>query len=635
LDRQFEQASLSSDLIQALAGQQALVKILLSLLLLGLYSASSIPSAYFGSLSAFFLSGKADSDFFSYICTTVCLIVWFIIAIYRSLSQSLLAWALALFMCIVSFSLLAKLSLLKISSGFLGNTAFVALFGLAFCSITFIVSRSAIALFDILFARPLCLKIFSLAFIMLATNFGANTAVYNLKVQEPSTKAVAVVTGFIYSLGLVFSSWWVNKRQNVPWDHPNLLRNWALATGSWRGTSFHNLDLSGVNFRNAKLGNTDLRARKLYRTCFQGATGLERARVDSRYLDLEIPKVQKLLTRGCSEEPDFSRLNLRGAYLQGADLRRMKFIDTDLTGADLQGADLRGSILANAQVIDVDFTNANLTGSCIQDWNINSQTCFTNVQCDYIYRKLDEKEEPTDRYPADRNFEPREFESLYQEVGNVVELVFKEGVNWRAFTFALQKLHLEDDGLGLELKGLEKRGDLWVVKVSHNENVPTKEIEQRLNASYEELKQLLSTKEQQINSLLGIATSQAEALKEFSKRPLENSFFITGSTITNLAGSGQIEYNEAADQVRNIVANSSDQVQVTTTVRNFLAQLQGQSVATTTGTQAELIKQVLLNEADKDPIFKQLLVLQGQQLVDAMQEGAITTAIRGAIAQLH
>ncbi|OKH51675.1 hypothetical protein [Scytonema sp. HK-05] len=106
-----------------------------------------------------------------------------------------------------------------------------------------------------------------------------------------------------------------------------------------------------------------------------------------------------------------------------------------------------------------------------------------------------------------------------------------------------------------------------------------------------------------------------------------NSFFITGSTITNLAGSGQIEYNEAADQVRNIVANSSDQVQVTTTVRNFLTQLQGQSVATTAGTQAELIKQVLLSEADKDPIFKQLLVLQGQQLVDATQEGPITTAI--------
>lgn len=402
-------------------------------------------------------------------------------------------------MVILGFSLLARLDLLKIPSDFLPLTPFLAFFDLAFCSITFLVSRSVIALLDILFTRPQWIKIISLGIIMLAANIGANTAIHNAMVEEPSikaalanltegelaiAKAIATVIGFVYTLGMALGGWWVNYRREVPWRHPDILSSWALAAGSWRGTSFNNLDLSGVNFRNAKLPNTDLRARKLYRTCFQGATGLERARVDSRYLDLEIPKVQKLLTRGCSEDPNFCSLNLRGAYLQGADLRRMKFIDTDLTGADLRGADLRDSILANAQVIGVDFTDANLTGICIQNWNVNSQTCFTNVQCDYIYRKMDDKGEPTERFPVDRNFEPREFESLYQEVGNVVELVFKEGVNWRAFTFALQKLHLEDDGLGLELKGLEKRGDLWVVKVSHNENVPTKEIEQRLNASY-------------------------------------------------------------------------------------------------------------------------------------------------------
>jgi hypothetical protein len=46
--------------------------------------------------------------------------------------------------------------------------------------------------------------------------------------------------------------------------------------------------------------------------------------------------------------------------------------------------------------------------------------------------------------------------------------------------------------------------------------------------------------------LAGVTGDQAEALKELSKRSLGNSFFITGSTITNLAGSGQIEYTEAA-----------------------------------------------------------------------------------------
>ncbi|MGH1396705.1 MAG: pentapeptide repeat-containing protein [Trichormus sp.] len=423
--------------------------------------------------------------------------------------------------------------------------------------------------------------------------------------------------------------------RGTPWQHPGLLRNLALMFASWGSTSFYNLDLSGFNFTKINLANTDLRARKLYRSCFQGVTGLERARVDSRYLDLEIPKVQKLLTRACSEEPDFSNLNLRGAYLKGADLRRMKFIDTNLIGADLRDADLRGSILANAQVIDVDFTNANLTGICIQNWNVNSQTLFTNAQCDYIYRKLDEKGEPIDRYPIDRIFEPREFESLYQEVGNIVELVFKEGVNWRAFAFSLQKLELEDESLGLQLKGIEKKGDLWVAKVTHNDNISSQEVEQRLYDSYDELRQLLATKEQQINSLLGIASSQAEAIKEFSKRPLGNSFVINGSTITNLTGSGQIEYNEAIQQVRSIVANSNAPMQVSNTVEHFLAQLTGNSVATTTATQGELVKQLLLHEAEKDTIFKQLLIVQGQQMIDNLAEGAIASAIKEAIAQLQ
>ncbi|MEH2233308.1 MAG: pentapeptide repeat-containing protein [Nostoc sp.] len=446
---------------------------------------------------------------------------------------------------------------------------------------------------------------------------------------------IGVFSGICLITILILSSWWVNYYQNVPWRHPDLLRSWVIVVGSWRGTSFYNLDLSNINFKNTQLANTDLRARKLYRTCFQGVTGLERARVDSRYLDLEILKVQRLLTHACSKDSDFSNLNLRGAYLQDADLRRIKFIDTDLSGANLQGADLRGSIFANAQAIDVDFTNANLTAICIQDWNVNSQTCFTNVECDYIYRKLDNKGEPCDRHPLDRNFEPREFESLYQEVGNVVELVFKEGVNWRAFAFSLQKLELENESLGLELKGIEKKGDLWVAKVTHNENISHAEVEKRLNDSYEELKQRLSIKEQQINSLLGIASTQAETIKEFSKRPFGNSFVINGSTITNLTGSGQIEYNEAAEQVRSLVANGTEPVQVLNIVQHLLAQLQGQSVATTAGTQAELIKQLLLNEAEKDSVFKQLLVLQSQQIIDSLPEGAIATAMKQAIAQLQ
>ncbi|HEY9834081.1 MAG TPA: pentapeptide repeat-containing protein [Stenomitos sp.] len=566
-----------------------------------------------------------------------------ITAIYQSFNSSLLKVSLGFLSITVALGALASLDILQFSPLV---TLGQMVFGLAISSISFLLTRFTLALTKILFGSSRSLKSIGIFVIFLAAILGSILEIY-AELQAPTSefqeilltstgvKLFTIVSGIIFSLGVTLSSWLANRLRGVPWNHPDLFRDWVLTVGSWRGTSFHNLDLSGVNFRNAKLGNTDLRARKLYRTCFQGVIGLERARVDSRYLDLENPKVQRLLTHGYSEDKDFSQLNLRGAYLQNADMRQFKLIDTDLTGADLQSADLRGSILVRTQVIGVDFTDANLTGICIEDWSVNSQTCFTNVQCDYIYRKLDENGEPTDRYPIERNFEPREFESLYQEVGNVVELIFKEGVNWRAFSFTLQKLQLEDNGLGLELKGVEKRGDLWVVKVTHNENYSRQEVEQRLYGMYDEMKTLLAAKEQQINKLLGIAADQAEALKSYSKQPFGNSFFITGSTITNLAGSGEIEYNQAADQVRSIVARGCEPAQATPTVQNLLAQLQGLSVATTSETQAELIKQVILTEAQKDPFFKQFLVQQGQQLISTMPENAIATAIRNAIVQLR
>ncbi|MBD0347219.1 MAG: hypothetical protein ICV63_20830 [Coleofasciculus sp. Co-bin14] len=57
-------------------------------------------------------------------------------------------------------------------------------------------------------------------------------------------------------------------------------------------------------------------------------------------------------------------------------------------------------------------------------------------------------------------------------------------------------------------------------------------------------------------------------------------------------------------------------------------------MATTSDKQAELILQVILAEAQKDPFFKQFLVQQGQQLTTTMPEGALVQAIRNAIAQL-
>jgi hypothetical protein len=249
---------------------------------------------------------------------------------------------------------------------------------------------------------------------------------------------------------------------------------------------------------------------------------------------------------------------------------------------------------------------------------------------------------PRDRYPRDRDFEPGEFASLYQEVENAVELIFKEGINWRAFAFALQKLQIEDEGMGLQLSGIEKRGDFWVVKVTHDPTVSSDRVEQRLGAVYENLQQMLAAKEQQVNQLLGIVSNQAEtlshqaeALKELSRKPTGNQFFIMGSTITNLAGSGQIEYTEAANQVRKLVDTVRDSSQVELVSQQLLSQFQHHQIAMTESEQIELIQQIILTESQKDPLFQQFITQQASKILENLPKGSIANGFQAALQTLR
>lgn len=464
----------------------------------------------------------------------------------------------------------------------------------------------------------------------------------------------SLVFGNLLAYLLVEESWKRAETQIANRAFP-LLKSWAIALSTVGNTSFYNQDLSHTDFTGQDLANLDLRAKNFYRTCFRNATGLERSRLDNRYFDLDNPSVQQLLTQGTSLEQDLSYHNLQGAYLREANLPNSTLIATNLTladlsssnlinsnltranlsGADLSASNLQSCILVRTDLTGTNLTSANLTGACIENWNINNRTNFTGVQCDYIYRQLDDGGKPIDRYPRDRNFEPGEFTSLYQEVEHVVELIFKEGIHWRAFAFALQKLQIDDEGMGLQLRGIEKRGDLWVVKITHDPAVPSDRVEQKLEAAYEDLKNRLAAKEQQVNQLLGIVSHQAEALKELSRKPLGNQFFILGSTITNLAGSGQIEYTEAANQIRHLVANTSDMTQTESIVQDLLSQFHRQKIAITESEQVELIQQIVLNESQKDPLFKQFITQHASKILENLPPGSMSTGFQAALQTLH
>ncbi|BAS56840.1 MULTISPECIES: pentapeptide repeat-containing protein [Leptolyngbya] len=441
----------------------------------------------------------------------------------------------------------------------------------------------------------------------------------------------------IVALSLLFAATVIGKKAVQPNQQFLETIQWASRIVTLMGgTSFRAANLAGANFSQADVRHTDFRGANLFQTYWWDVKGLEFARLEQTYL--ADARVRKLVTTLNGQSQNFDALNLEGVNLKDAILKGASFVETNLHCAILQAVDLRDSILVRVTLTGADLSGADLTGICIQDWSINSETDFSGIRCDYVYREF-ENNQPTNRYPSDRDFQPGEFESLFQKLTNAVELVFQDQIDWRALSFTFEKFRLEDDGMGLELKGIEQRGNYWIVKVTHGEGVSKQQVEQQVQSTYEDLRSIMEAKDKQINRLLGIVETQteamqrqAEALTNFSQQPFGNHFLISGSTITNLAGSGQIEYREAAHGVRSLITN---QIDPNSNLQELLGQLKHQNVATTSATQRDLIQQVLFSEADRDPALKQFLLEKGQHILDRLPDGEFKIAIRNAISLIR
>jgi hypothetical protein len=77
-----------------------------------------------------------------------------------------------------------------------------------------------------------------------------------------------------------------------------------------------------------------------------------------------------MTTRQMLEKATFSRENLRGADLGGANLRGADLYGADLGGANLRGADLYGADLRGANLRGADLYGANLRGANLGGANL-------------------------------------------------------------------------------------------------------------------------------------------------------------------------------------------------------------------------------------------------------------------------
>lgn len=316
---------------------------------------------------------------------------------------------------------------------------------------------------------------------------------------------------------------------------------WA-ATG---GTSFCEADLTDACFDGADLPHTDFRKAILTRTSFEGVTGLEISRLQGTIL--EQPKVRKLLISkiGCDE--DYTGANFNAASLKGA----------NLTGANL----------TEVQALDADFSGATLTDACIQGWNINKNTCFKNVICKRIFLKGSKQGNKlilSEQKPDSGEFQPGEFEKWINEIQNTVDLIFRKGLNWRAFMFSLAQTAIEHEGLDLSRYSITRKDETTVfTQIGVFPGADNAAIHQAFQRNYEYAEKaieakyqlVLQAKNNEIERLRGFAESNQQILKELMSiaAGTGRQVLIQGEShkvyLLNQAG-GEVEIMESKKEIR-------------------------------------------------------------------------------------
>ena len=321
-----------------------------------------------------------------------------------------------------------------------------------------------------------------------------------------------------------------------------LIQRFSVIFNAIGGTCYYNADLTGANFTKATLKSASFREATLRKTSWQYAQKLDRARLGNS--TLSNPAVRELLVTRDGYKKSYVDANLRGANLNGVDLNEANLKWADLGEATFHHADLREADLSETLVLGADFTGASLTGACLEGWNIDHTTNLEGVDCQYVYLLRNQQE----RRPSSGDFAPGEFTKLFQEVLSTVDLIFRNGVDWRAFVTAFQQVQVENEDTRLEIQSIENKGDgVAVVRVSVPPDTNKEKIHSEFNHQYElALKALearyqaeLQAKEGEISRYREDSANMWEVIKLQAKKPIHVQAIAEAKTMNNSNDSSQ------------------------------------------------------------------------------------------------
>jgi uncharacterized protein YjbI with pentapeptide repeats len=340
-----------------------------------------------------------------------------------------------------------------------------------------------------------------------------NTARYfnNIPSQIGVIALATIFAGFLVSLSYFIARKVLAEDGNYTW-----FRQVAIALTVIGGTSFRDANLTEANFSHAILKTTDFTTANTTRTLWHLSKKLDWAKLSQTIL--EKPQIRNLLVSGNGCNKSYSNFSLRGANLIKADLSGANLKEADLSEATLEAANLENANLTQTQAIGTNFKEAKFTGACgLGTWNIDNTTNLEWVDCRYVYLLEHPKPRTDDRErrPNSGEFKPGEFTMLFQKVVETVDLIFRNGINWTAFTRSFSQVQVQNEDIQLYVQSIENKGDgVVVVKVRvpleadkfkiHSEFVQIYDTQLKLEQRFRELEGWKQRQELETANLRGV-----------------------------------------------------------------------------------------------------------------------------------
>ncbi len=481
-------------------------------------------------------------------------------------------------------------------------------------------SVARILIFSVAFAVATAARNLAFMLVIQGATIGALIRAYTILKVEFRLIAIAVAILLLLPIAyIVWRSLSGNKKD--AW-----LRLYAIEVAAIRGTSFHGADLTDADFTGAILKNTDFKNANLTRTCFYEAKELDFASPGNTILSNSA--VLNLLITLNGRNKSYAGANLKGANLKGADLKEANLKDADINEATFQEANLEWTNLTFAQAVGTNFTKAQMTGACVEAWNIESTTILDNVDCRFVYL-LEYPKPGTDdreRRPSSGEFQPGEFTKLFEEVLNTVDLIFQNGIDWKAFINAFKKVQVENGDTELSIQSIENKGDgVFVVKVSVPDNADKEKIHSDFTQNYqlalaaveEKYKAVLQAKNNEIVIYRQQSAEMTEIVKLLANKPINVK--VENTNMTNNS-SRKVTFGNVGGDV-NASGQALNLGEISGTVTNTINELPSAPEPDKPGIKELLTQLKTAIEADTDlkPKDKEKALKQVKALAEAAQ----------------